>query len=252
MDLNVIILSIVYFISGLLIGSFLNILIYKIPRKLPIFKPYAICYYCMQQVSVINNFPILSYLIRRSKCGKCNLKIPVQNIVVEVLTALIYLLVFLTFRTSVNTAIGIILTSILVVVSFIDWKFMIIPNVIVLPFTIVVLGLSIIKNLAKWWLPLAFSAGACVFMLIIHLIYPKGMGMGDVKLSLMLGAFLVKNVIVGLFIGFLIGSITGLSLIIAKKKNLKQFIPFDPFISIGGLIAFFVGDYILRWYVGFI
>ena len=129
---------------------------------------------------------------------------------------------------------------------------MIIPNVIVLPFTIVGLGLSIIKNLAKWWLPLAFSAGACVFMLIIHLIYPKGMGMGDVKLSLMLGAFLVKNVIVGLFIGFLIGSITGLSLIIAKKKNLKQFIPFGPFISIGGLIAFFVGDYILRWYVGFI
>ncbi|MBM3713596.1 MAG: prepilin peptidase, partial [Actinobacteria bacterium] len=166
--------------------------------------------------------------------------------------AVLYTLVYLTFRISINTITGIILASILVVVSFIDWEFMIIPNVIVLPFTIVGLGLSIIKNPIKWWLPLAFSAGAFTFMLIIHLIYPKGMGMGDVKLSLMLGAFLVKNVVAGLFIGFLIGSIAGLSLMIARKKTLKQFIPFGPFISIGGLAAFFVGDYILKWYIGFI
>ena len=76
--------------------------------------------------------------------------------------------------------------------------------------------------------------------------------MGDVKLSLMLGAFLVKNVIVGLFLGFLIGSISGLILIISKKKKLSQEIPFGPFISIGSIIALFIGGYILRWYIGFI
>jgi len=253
MDLKVVIFAILFFISGLFIGSFLNILIYKLPRKIPIFNPYSICYLCRQKVCFIYSFPIISKITGRSgKCEKCGVKIPVIFIIVEILTAALHALVYLTFRISINTIIGIILTSILVVVSFIDWEFMIIPNVIVLPFTIVGLGLSIIKNPIKWWLPLAFSAGAFVFMLIIHLIYPKGMGMGDVKLSLMLGAFLVKNVVAGLFIGFLIGSIAGLSLMIARKKTLKQFIPFGPFISIGGLAAFFVGDYILKWYVGFI
>jgi len=253
MDLKVVIFSILFFISGLFIGSFLNILIYKLPRKLPIFKLYSICCLCRQKVPLIDSFPILSKIAGRSgKCEKCGAKIPVRFIIVEILTAVLYFFVFLTFQSSINTIIGIIFASILVVISFIDWEFMIIPNVIVLPFTIIGLVLSIIKNPSKWWLPLAFSAGAFVFMLIIHLIYPKGMGMGDVKLSLMLGAFLVKNVVAGLFIGFLIGSIAGLTLIVTKKKSLKHFIPFGPFISIGGIAAFFAGDYILSWYVGFI
>ena len=252
MDLKVIIFSIIYFFSGLLAGSFLNILIYKLPRKISIFKPYSICYSCRQRAPAINSFPILSKIIGRDRCLKCELKTPLRFVFIELLTAVMYLFVYLNFQNSIDTVIGIILVSILMIISFIDWEFLIIPNVIVLPFTIIGLGLSIIKNPLKWWLPFAFSSGAFVFMLIIHLIYPKGMGMGDVKLSLMLGAFLVKNVVVGLFIGFLIGSIAGLSLIIAKKKSFKQFIPFGPFISIGGLAAFFVGDYILRWYVGFI
>lgn len=151
---------------------------------------------------------------------------------------------------------GIILCSILIIISFIDLKFKIIPNKIVLPFTLFGLSIStviiVLENPRRWWLPLAYCAGAFIFMLIIHLIYPKGMGLGDVKLSLMLGAFLVKNVIVGLFLGFLIGSISGLILIISKKKKLSQEIPFGPFISIGSTIALFIGGYILKGYVGFI
>jgi len=251
MDIKAVIFVILFFISGLLTGSFLNILIYKLPRKIPIFNPYSICYLCRQKVYPINSFPIISKIINY-RCKECGAVIPSKFVIIEVITAVLYTLVYLIFGISINTITGIILASTLVAVSFIDWEFMIIPNVIVLPFTIIGLGLNIIKNPSKWWLPFAFSAGAFAFMLIIHLIYPKGMGMGDVKLSLMLGAFLVKNVVAGLFIGFLIGSIAGLSLMIARKKTLKQFIPFGPFISIGGLAAFFVGDYILKWYVGFI
>ncbi len=255
MDLRFILYVISFFLAGLLIGSFINIIIYKIPRKLPLFKPYTICSFCHTQLPAINNFPILSYIAGKNKCRSCGTKIPLQNILVEVLNGLLYLALYLTFGLSLYTLMGIVFCSILIIISIIDWEFMIIPNVIVLPFTLVGLAFTIpiitLNNPSRWWMPLAFSAGAFGFMLIIHLIYPRGMGMGDVKLALMLGAFLVKNVVVGLFLGFMIGAIAGIVFIIVKKKTLRQFIPFGPFISTGGIIALFIGDSISRWYTGF-
>ncbi len=251
MELNSILFSAGFFLAGLLTGSFLNVLIYKIPRKIRIFKPYSICYACKNKSSLISNFPVIAYIFKRGKCKYCNEKIPVKNIIVEIITAVLFLVTYLIFSISIGTAAGIVLTSSLIVISFIDWEFMIIPNLIVFPLTIVGLVFSISANPSKWWMPLAFSAGAFVFMLIIHLIYPKGMGMGDVKLAMMLGAFLVKNIIAGIFLGFLIGSIAGLIFIGLKKKTLKQYIPFGPFISMGGLIAFFAGNQISGWYTGF-
>jgi leader peptidase (prepilin peptidase)/N-methyltransferase len=206
-------------------------------------------------MQLIAGFPILAYIFGRSKCSNCGQKVPIQNIIHVLLAGSLYLLTYIIFGLSINTVTGILLTSILLVISFIDWEFMIIPNIIVLPFTLVGLALSTLNimlvNPAKWWLPLAFCAGAFAFMMIVHLIYPKGMGMGDVKLALMLGAFLVKNVIAGLFLGFLLGSLAGIIFILFKKKTLKSYIPFGPFISIGGLIAFFAGNYISGWYANF-
>lgn len=206
-------------------------------------------------MKLIACFPILAYIFRRNKCGNCSQRVPVKSIILELLSGLLYLLAYICFGLSINTITGIILSSVLLIVSFIDWDFMIIPNIIVLPFTLIGLILStlniVLLNPAKWWLPLTFCAGSFAFMVIIHLIYPKGMGMGDVKLALMLGAFLVKNVIAGLFLGFLIGSVAGIIFILFKKKTLKTYIPFGPFISIGGLIAFFAGNYISGWYAGF-
>jgi len=254
MDLKFILISAAFFFFGLFAGGFFNILIYKIPRKLHIFRPYCICFSCRQSLPLIACFPILASIFRSSKCINCGKKFPIQSILYELLAGLLYLLTYNIFGLSINTITGIILSSILLVVSFIDWEFMIIPNIIVLPFTLVGLILSTLNialvTPAKWWLPLAFCAGSFTFMLIVHLIYPKGMGMGDVKLALMLGAFLVKNVIAGLFFGFLIGSIAGIIFILFKKKTLKAYIPFGPFISIGGLIAFFAGNYISGWYAG--
>lgn len=255
MDIRFTLISAALFFLGLFAGSFFNVLIYKIPRKLKIFGPYCICFSCSRPMSLISSFPILAYIFRKHRCINCSKKLPIQSIIHELLTGLLYVLAYSIFGISINTLTGIILSSILLVVSFIDWEFMIIPNIIVLPFTIVGLALSTLNitlvNPAKWWLPLAFCTGSFAFMLIVHLIYPKGMGLGDVKLALMLGAFLVKNVIVGLFLGFLIGAIAGIIFILFKKKTLKAYIPFGPFISIGGLIAFFAGNYLSGWYAGF-
>ncbi len=239
-----------FFICGLVIGSFLEVVIFRVPRKLSIVKPGSYCPNCKNKIAFYDNIPLISFLILKGRCRNCKTKISLSTFMIEILTGLLFALSFLFFGLSIQAFSGIVLCSVLIAISFIDIEFRIIPNLIVLPFTLVGLALSIFLGLDRWWLPLAFCAGAFTFMLIIHLIYPRGMGMGDVKLSLMIGAFLVKNVIAGLFLGFLIGAIFGLAVII-KKRKMRQTIPFGPFISIGSIIALFWGDNILKWYTSF-
>ena len=251
MEIREVIFYLIFIITGLAVGSFLEVVIYRVPRKLSIVRPASFCPNCKKKIAFYDNIPVLSYIILRGRCRYCKSKIPVTSLLVEIITSLLFLANYIIFGLSINTAIGIIFCCALIAVSFIDIEFKIIPNVIVLPLTVVGLALNIASDPSNWWMPLAFSMGAFVFMLIIHLISPRGMGMGDVKLSLMAGAFLVRNVVSGLFLGFLLGSLYGLSLIIIKRKKLKQAIPFGPFISLGSIISLFWGNYILKWYIGF-
>lgn len=252
MEIKEVIFYIIFSVSGLAVGSFLGVAAYRLPRKLSIVKPASFCPYCKKKIPFYDNIPILSFIILKGKCRYCKNKIPVTTLLIEMLTGLLFVANYIFFGLTVQTAIGIIFCSVLIVISFIDIDFRIIPNVIVLPFTLIGLALNIFFKLPIWWMPLAFSVGAFLFMLIIHLIYPKGMGMGDVKLSLMVGAFLVRNVVTALFLGFLAGSIYGLSLITVKKGKLKQAIPFGPFISIGSIVALFYGGNILKCYLSFL
>ncbi len=245
-----IVIYISFFVLGLIIGSFLEVVIYRIPRKLSIIKPGSYCPNCKGKIAFYDNIPLISYIILKGRCRNCKVKISYKAFIIELFAGLLFVLNYFFFSLSIQTIIGIIFSCVLIVVSFIDIDLRIIPNVIVLPFTIIGLGFNIYRNPEKWWMPLAFSAGAFTFMLIINLIYPKGMGMGDVKLSLMVGAFLVKSVIAGLFLGFLLGAIFGVGVII-KKRKMRQTIPFGPFISIGSIIALFWGDNILKWYTSF-
>jgi prepilin signal peptidase PulO-like enzyme (type II secretory pathway) len=243
---------IIFFISGLAIGSFLGVVAYRLPRKISIVKPASFCPYCKKKIPFYDNIPILSFIILKGRCRYCKNKILVTSLLVEIITGILFLANYIFFGFTVKTLTGILLCSLLIVISFIDIDFRIIPNVIVLPFTLIGLVLNFFSELSSWWIPLAFCIGAFLFMLIIHLVYPKGMGMGDVKLSLMVGAFLVRNVITALFLGFLAGSIYGLSFIAIKKGKLKQAIPFGPFISIGSIVALFYGGNILKWYISFL
>lgn len=251
MEINKLFLYFAFIIAGLFIGSFLNVVIYRVPRKKSVVKPSSFCPVCKKKIAFYDNIPLISYAILKGKCRNCKSRISFIYPLVEFLTAILFLTNYVLFGLSVKAILGIILCSLLVAVSFIDINFRIIPNTIVLPFTVLGLAVNIISDISSWWMPLVFSIGAFLFMLIIHLIYPAGMGMGDVKLSLMIGAFLVKNVVAALFLGFLAGPIFGLIFIAAKKKKLKQTIPFGPFISIGSVIALFWGNFILKWYISF-
>jgi len=210
---------IIFIITGLLIGSFLNVVIYRIPQKISIAGRRSFCPDCHDMIAFYDNIPLISFLILKGHCRHCNKKISFFYPLVEALTGALFLLNYLYFGISLKTLSGIILCSVLIIVSFIDIGHKIIPNIIVLPFTAIGLSLSTVEYIHKWWLPLVFCAGTFAFMLIINLIYPEGMGMGDVKLGMMIGAFLVKGTIAALFLGFLTGSIFGLSMIAAKKKK---------------------------------
>ncbi len=251
MEIREVILYLIFIVAGLAVGSFLEVVIYRVPRKLSIVRPASFCPSCKKKIAFYDNIPVLSYMILRGRCRYCKSKIPVTSIVVEILTSLLFLLNYIFFGLSINTATGIVFCCALIAVSFIDIEFRIIPNVIVLPLTIVGLALNITSDPSNWWVPLAFSSGAFIFMLIIHLISPRGMGMGDVKLSLMVGAFMVRNTVSALFMGFFLGMIYGVSLIIIKRKKLKTAIPFGPFISLGSIISLFWGNNILKWYISF-
>ncbi len=242
---------IIFFISGLAVGSFLGVAAYRLPRKLSIVRPSSYCPYCKRKIPFYDNIPLISFIILKGRCRYCKEKIGLSTLFIEVITGVLFVVNYFFFGLSLKTLAGIVLCSVLVLISFIDIEFKVIPNVIVLPFTLVGLAFSIFPDLNRWWFPLAFSAGAFLFMFIIHLISPRGMGMGDVKLSLMIGAFLVRNVVTALFLGFLSGAVYGLSLIIIKKKSLKHQVPFGPFISLGSIIALFWGNNILKWYVSF-
>ncbi len=247
-----ILLYILFFIIGLIIGSFLNVVIYRIPRKKSLVKPpFSVCPYCGAKIAFYDNIPLISYLILKGRCRHCKAKIPITYPLIELLTALFFVSNFYFFGLSLQFLSAAVLTSALIAISMIDIQFKIIPNAITWPITVVGLILSVLMDLSNWWMPLAFSAGAFVFMLIIHLIYPRGMGMGDIKLSMMVGAFLVKSVIPALFFGFLAGSIFGLFALITRKKKLKQTIPFGPFIAIGSIIALYWGNDIINWYLKF-
>ena len=250
--MNTIFYYIIIITSGLVIGSFFNVVIYRIPLNKSILRPSSSCTVCGNKVRFYNNIPILSYLFLKGRCRDCKTKISPRYPIVEGLTALLFAFTYYFSGISFDMLIYVIFISALIIVSFTDIDHGIIPNVIVLPFTAIGIIMNILLMPRRWWIILAFAFGAFLFMLIISLVYPKGMGMGDVKLSLMAGSFLIEKIIPGLFIGFLIGSIYGIVMIIIKKKKFRQTIPFGPFISAGCVIALFFGDNIISWYLRFI
>lgn len=246
-----IVFYIVFAVAGLIIGSFLNVVIYRIPRKLSLVRPGSHCPECKEKIKFYDNIPLLSYLVLKGRCRYCSARIPIKYPLIEIATAVFFIANYVFFGLTFMTLLGTIFCCILIIVTMIDIEFRIIPNVLILPALVIGLLINIFLVKEVWWKPLAFSAGSFVFMLIIHLIYPKGMGLGDVKFSAVLGAFLSQAVVVGLFIGFLFGSLFGLVMIIVKKRRLKQTIPFGPFLSLGSLFALFWGRYILKWYLSF-
>jgi leader peptidase (prepilin peptidase)/N-methyltransferase len=246
------ILSIYFFSLGLIIGSFLNVVIYRLPEKESIVKPGSHCPQCNTNLKAIDLIPVVSFLINRGKCKYCGASISWQYPFVELLTAFFFLGAYLKFGLSFELLIMLILLSALIVISFIDYKYMIIPNIITYSGIVIGLLSALFFNYFTIFSSLLGIVIPALILLVIALIFKGGMGMGDVKLASMLGAFLgTTYTLAGIFIGSLLGSVIGLSLMGLGILERKDRIPFGPFICFGAVIMIFFGEFLIDWYVSF-
>jgi len=238
---------------GAAVGSFLNVLIFRIPEGQSIVLPSSHCPKCGHAIRVYDNIPIVSYLILRGKCRDCHEKISLQYPIVEAITALMSLLLFLKFGLSFKYLSSFIFTCALIVITLIDIRHQIIPDAISLPGIPVFFLLAVFfMNLTAWESLLGILiGGGCLFAIaFLYEIITKreGMGGGDIKLLAMLGAFLGwKSLFFILLISSLLGAVVGISAMIMKGQDMKYAVPFGPFLSIAAVAYLFVGADVMKF-----
>jgi len=251
-----IIFSLFLFIFGLVIGSFLNCVIYRLEVKQSFVKGRSYCPHCKHQLSWKDLIPLLSYITLGGRCRYCKKIISVQYPAVELLTGLLFLLSFNADHI-VRSSYLLITISFFIILFVFDLKHYIIPDKVVLPAIIVALAYNtfslVTGDFSFLYFMKLFWAGfipAFVFFLIFVFSQGKWIGFGDIKLVLLMGLFLGPNrVLVALFLAFTLGAIIGLGLVIGTKKNMRSEIPFGPFLISGTLIALFWGNQIINWYL---
>ncbi len=246
--MQVLLLILIFFI-GLVIGSFLNVVVYRLPRGKSIIWPGSTCPHCGRSIKPRDNIPILSFLLLGGRCRYCKNPISWRYPIVEASTAVLFLIIYLRFGWKLELALGIYFIIVLFTVALIDMEHQIIPNRIVIP----AIGLgALIKFLlepsAITQSLIGFLVGGS-FLLIVSILRRDAMGGGDIKLSAFMGLILGLKVLLALFIAFVIGAIAGIFLILLKIKNRKELIPFGPFLAFGGLLTFLWWEEILNFYV---
>jgi leader peptidase (prepilin peptidase) / N-methyltransferase len=242
-------LALVSLAPGLALGSFLNVVAARVPRKTSIVKPASACMECKTPIGWRDNVPVVSWLVLRGRCRACGTRISALYPAVELATALLIAACVLAFGLSGRTVVAGFFCAVLVAVSAIDLTHRIIPNRIVLPAFVVVLGAQTLLEPSPQW---ALGAlGASGFLFLAVLAYPTGMGMGDVKLALLMGAALGKTVGVALMLGMLFALVPAVVLLARHgSKARKMGIPFGPFLALGSVVALFFGDPLLDAYLG--
>ena len=253
------------FIIGLIIGSFLNVCISRLPKGESVLYPPSHCTTCGNKLKPIELIPVLSYIMLKAKCKNCNEKISIRYPIIEVLTAIVYAIIFSRFGLSINFFAALFLMTILIVVFFIDLDHQIIPDELVITGLVgsVALILYIVFTSqpvfeeASWLAHLlgALPGSGLLFLVaLIGLVIFKSeevMGMGDVKIFLPIGIFLGwKLCIFTMLISIVLAGLISIALVIFRLKKRKDTIPFGPFIVAGTFVALIWGNQILHWYIG--
>lgn len=239
-------------IAGLIIGSFLNVVAHRLPRGESLVAPGSRCPSCGHPVRPYDNVPVLSWLALRGRCRDCGAPIPVRYPLVEAATGALYAAVLLARDDAAGIALGLILVTALVPIVLIDLERRLIPNLITGPAAAAALVAGLALDLGGVPEQLIAAAAGGGFFLAAALAYPRGMGMGDVKLVGLLGLCLGRAVAPAVLIGLVSGVLVG-AVIIARlgaTVGRKTAVPFGPFLALGGVVALFAGDAIIDWYSG--
>jgi leader peptidase (prepilin peptidase)/N-methyltransferase len=237
--------------GGLTVGSFLNVVAYRLPRGESLAAPGSHCPSCDTPIRPYDNVPVLSWLLLRGRCRSCREPIAARYPLVELMTAVLAVAVVLVHRDARSIALGLVLIALLVPIALFVLDLRIIPNKLTLPGAIAAIAIG--AALGPTHLPEQLIAGAAAggFFLLALLAYPRGMGMGDVKLAGMLGLFLGRSVAPALFAALIAGTLVG-AVVMARlgtAAGRKTAVPFGPFLAFGGVVGELAGSPIVHWYL---
>jgi leader peptidase (prepilin peptidase) / N-methyltransferase len=236
---------------GAIIGSFLNVVAYRLPRKESLATPPSRCPSCGAPVKPYDNIPVISWLVLRGRCRSCGAPISWRYPAVEAATALLCALVVISEGADRDVWLGLVFVLVLVPITLIDLDHRLIPNTLTALGAVAAIALVAATRTDDLVEHLIAGVGAGGFLLVAAIVYPAGMGMGDVKLAGMMGLFLGSAVVPAMFVALIVGSLVG-ALIIARKgakEGRKTAIPFGPYLALGGLVGLFAGDAIVDWYL---
>ncbi|MGM0688858.1 MAG: prepilin peptidase [Bacillota bacterium] len=254
---------VIAFLFGLCFGSFLNVIVYRLPKKVSLLQPPSSCPACKNALGIVELIPLLGYFILRGRCRHCGIRISPRYPIIEIATGALFMLVLINFGLTINTFFYLVLLFLLFAVTLIDLEHRIVPN------TLVAAGLLAgflfyIPAIAAIWFDLpawlivertvvdaasGFLLGGSI-MLLIFLFSRGGMGAGDLKLMAMIGLYVgLRGSAVILLVSFFLGALVGLASIMLRKLTRKDALPFAPYLSIATLIQVIWGEEIWSWYI---
>jgi leader peptidase (prepilin peptidase) / N-methyltransferase len=240
------------FFGGLLLGSFTTVVAYRVPRGESIVGPRSRCPACGVQIAAYDNIPVFSWLLLRGRARCCGAKISVRYPLTELTLGLLYAAtVLILWDDPGEIVLGLVFVTVLLAVTLTDLERRIVPNKILVVGAVLAVAIAAVADPDS--LPergiAAIAAGGLLFL--VALAYPKGMGLGDVKLAATMGLFLGRNVAPAIFVALLAGAAVGLAMIAVEGASArKRAIPFAPFLAFGGVVGLLAGDQLVDWYLG--
>jgi len=243
-----------FFVLGTVIGSFLNVVILRLKNKKSVFKKPSHCPFCKKKLKWYELIPIISFVLQKGRCSKCKEKISWQYPLVELATGFSFILILnfqfpiSNLQSFISTVFLLVITCFLIILFVYDLKYYLVPNKIIYP-------AIIISFFYRLWLPipnylLAAVIGGAFFLIIFLISRGKWMGMGDIKIGVLMGLLLgLFQIFTALFLAFLIGGAVSVILLALKKKALKSEIPLGPFLTGATFITLLWGDILLNWYL---
>ena len=234
-----------YFIFGLFVGSFLNCVIYRIEKGKSFITGRSFCPRCNHELAWYDLIPVFSFLVLKGKCRYCQKRISMQYPLIELLTGFLFFLAGFYFGFNLY---ALLMIPLFIIIAVYDLKHFLIPDKVVY----LAIGLALLASLVsfQWQNIVAGLSASLFFFLIWHFSKGKWMGFGDVQIALAMGFFLgFPNILVGLFLSFFIGAVTGIVLMMLKRKKMKSEVPFGGFLVLGTFLALFFGNEIVNWYL---
>lgn len=240
----------VFFLFGLIFGSFYNVVGLRVPKGESIVSPPSHCIVCDRRLTPMDLIPVLSYLLLKGRCRKCTTKISPIYPFMELMTGLLFMHSYAMFGISKELIVALLFASLLVIITVTDLAYMLIPNKIVYPAFFLFFVLRWISPLDPWWYAFVGSAVGFGLLLLIAIVSKGGMGGGDIKLYAVLGLVLgVWNTLLSLFLASLIALGYGAFILAKRKQKSRVPIPFGPAIALGAWISYIYGEQMIDWYL---